>query len=74
MKRPTLESTKGSFKSFVNRYPPLNGLTAKKLLEDFIEKRPKYEIPARIYSRDLLEIAYQRIRRKEKLLERIFNE
>ncbi len=74
MKRPTLESTKGSFKSFVNRYPPLNGLTAKKLLEDFIEKRPKYEVPAKIYYRELLEIAYQIIRKKEKYLERIFNE
>ncbi len=74
MKRPTLESTKGSFKSFINGYPPLNGLTAKKLLEDFVEKKPKYEIPVRIYAEELLGIAYQKIRKKEKVLERIFNE
>lgn len=74
MKRPTLESTKGSFKSFINFYPPVNGLTAKKLLEDFVEKKPKFKDIVIDNSDYFVKLAHQKVKYKEKGLERIFNE
>lgn len=74
METKQLIKAKGSFKSFINRYPPVNGLTAKKLLEDFVERKPKFRGVILMHSNRFLDMAYQKIRKKEKVLERIFNE
>jgi len=74
METKQFKKAKGSFKSFVNRYPPVNDLSAKKLLEEFIEKKPKFKGVVLMYADRFLGIAYQSIKKKEKGLERIFNE